>query len=143
MERRMEISAQRGNLDSLLEIIRQDLEQAQCPADVIGRISVCAEEIFVNICSYAYPADEGLVWVEERIGKNDAVYVFSDTGAAYDPLSAKEPDITLPAGEREIGGLGIFLVKNLAEHTAYDRRGGSNHLRLSFSWYGTGEPAQK
>lgn len=98
------------------------------------KISICAEEIFVNICSYAYPEDTGTVTVQERIWEDGARFSFSDTGIPYDPLKEETPDITLSATQRQIGGLGIFLVKSMAQHTAYEYADGKNCFSMEFSW---------
>jgi anti-sigma regulatory factor (Ser/Thr protein kinase) len=94
---------------------------------------VAAEEIFVNIANYAYPPGEtGDVFISV---KGDAVLRFEDTGQPYNPLEKADPDLDVPLMEREIGGLGIYLVKNLMDKVEYEHTGGKNVLTITKSLF--------
>ena len=96
------------------------------------QIGVAAEEIFINIAHYAYAPDKGKATVRVEVS-GDPVTIsitFADHGVAYDPLGKPDPDVTLPADERQIGGLGIFLTKQLMDDVCYEYRGGQNILTL-------------
>jgi len=97
-------------------------------------IHIAVEEIFVNIAHYAYPTDGGDVIVSVNITDNNVVIVFSDNGIPYNPLEKSDPDTTLSADERSIGGLGIFMVKNLMDTMNYRYENNANVLTLSKQW---------
>jgi anti-sigma regulatory factor (Ser/Thr protein kinase) len=87
------------------------------------------DEIFSNIARYAYHPDIGAAAVRISVG-DDITIEFEDRGAAFDPLSAKSPDITLSAEERDIGGLGLFMVQNMMDSVEYRREGNRNILTI-------------
>lgn len=130
----IELEAQTQKLDELLEVIGADLEKAGCPPEKQTAAAICAEEIFVNIASYAYAGGEGMAWVEEELGKRCVSLCFQDEGRQYNPLEREDPDTTLSAEEREIGGLGIFMVKNMTDAVAYEYRDGRNRLTMTIRW---------
>ncbi|MEG2361666.1 MAG: ATP-binding protein, partial [Christensenella sp.] len=92
-------------------------------------VMVSAEEIFINIASYAYDK-EGYVTL--RAGTQDGVFVmeFIDEGEAYNPLTVTAPDVALSAKQRTPGGLGIYIVRQMMDAVEYERRGNFNVLRL-------------
>ncbi len=95
------------------------------------QLDVAAEEIFINIASYAYSRGNGKAAVRvEKTDEKTVALTFEDGGAPYDPLKKQDPDITLPAGEREPGGLGIFLAKKLTDGARYEYRDGKNILTI-------------
>ena len=96
------------------------------------QISVAVEEIFVNIASYAYAPDKGsaTVCVEVSGDPVTVTITFVDRGVPYDPLAKEDPDVTLSADERGIGGLGIFMTKKIMDDVAYEYRDGKNILTL-------------
>lgn len=96
------------------------------------QIGVSVEEIFVNIAHYAYAPEIGRATVRVEVS-GDPVTVsitFIDRGVPYDPLAKKDPDVTLPAEQREIGGLGIFMTKKIMDDMVYEYKNGSNILKL-------------
>ncbi len=99
---------------------------------LINKIDVCLEEIYVNIASYAYGDKKGIV--EVSVDKNDSEVIlkFADEGISYNPLQKEDPDITLPLEERPIGGLGIFMVKEICKDIEYKREDDKNILILKF-----------
>lgn len=128
----LRIAALRENLPRAAAFIDERLEAADCPPETRNMIGVSAEEIFINIACYAYAPGTGYVTISAVISGDPAAVTitFADRGAAYNPLARTDPDITLPAGEREIGGLGIFLTKQLMDEVSYEYRNGENILTL-------------
>lgn len=134
MKREVSIQAKTEQLDGLLALIDRDLREAGCPEDVMVSVGICAEEIFVNVAHYGYPDGTGEVRVLEEIEGQTVTLELQDCGTPYNPLLRQEPDITLPAGERPVGGLGIFMVRGMMDGVAYEFRDGYNCLKMWKSW---------
>ena len=134
IKKTIELEAQKEKLDTLLEIIERDLESAGCPPEKMTMTAICAEEIFVNIASYAYGDKTGEARIDEEIKKGRISLCFQDCGKPYNPLEKEDPDTTLSLQEREIGGLGIFMVKNMMDTVTYEYREGWNRLTMTLSW---------
>ena len=96
------------------------------------QIGVAVEEIFINIASYAYAPDKGKAKVRVEV-PGDPVTVsvtFVDHGIPYDPVAKEDPDVSLPAADRDVGGLGIFMTKKIMDDVAYEYKDGQNILTL-------------
>ena len=91
---------------------------------------MAVEEIFVNIANYAYDNEPGDVWISVSTDELGATVEFRDSGVPFDPLQKEDPDITLSAEKRPIGGLGIFMVKKNVDDISYEYRDGQNILRM-------------
>ena len=111
--------------------IDEDLDAAGCPAAAHMQLEVAVEEIFVNIASYAYPEGGGNALIGISANEHEAVIQFTDTGIPFNPLAKADPDVTLPAEQREIGGLGIFMVKKTMDEILYQRDGQKNILTIT------------
>ena len=126
------IDAEVDNLDAVLEFIDGFLEEVSCPSKVMIQLNVAVEEIFVNIASYAYTPGKGKAWI--RISHSDdpsaVTLVFEDEGIMFDPLAKEDPDTTLSAEERKIGGLGIYMVKKSMDDVRYEYRDNRNILAI-------------
>ena len=126
------VDAEPANLPKVTDFINEQLEQMGCSMKKQMQIDVAVDEVFTNIASYAYTPEKGKAWV--RIEKQEnpaaAVLTFADTGVPYDPTGREEPDLTLSAEEREIGGLGIVLVRKMMDEISYEYRDGKNVLTL-------------
>ena len=101
--------------------------------DLANKLDMCAEEIFTNVAFYAYPDKKGIIDVILKKSDNNIVFEFKDEGTEYNPLEKPDPDITLPPEEREPGGLGIYMVKNLSNEIYYKRENDKNILTLIFN----------
>jgi len=123
----LKIAATLQNLDAVLGFVGARL--GDCPAKARNQIAVAVDEIFSNIARYAYHTNTGGVTIRIAVG-HEIVIEFEDSGIPYDPLSADAPDISLPAEAREIGGLGIFMVKNIMDSVEYRRDGDKNILTI-------------
>lgn len=125
--------ARTDSIPELTALIDTELEAVSCPLKNRMQLDVITDEVFSNICRYAYGAGAGDASVCFRFDgeKNEVSLTFRDRGIPYDPLESPEPDVTLSAEEREIGGLGIFLVKQLADGVRYERDGDTNVLTVT------------
>ncbi len=128
----LEIEALSENLPQVLAFVDEQLEAADCPMKIQIQIDIAVEEIFVNIAHYAYAPETGKAMVRiETLGDPPSVDItFIDNGVPYDPLAKADPDITLSAEERQIGGLGIFMVKKSMDDVKYEYLDGHNILTL-------------
>ncbi|MBQ1820131.1 MAG: anti-sigma factor antagonist [Clostridia bacterium] len=128
----IEVEATDENLPKVQAFIEQHLEENDCPLKARMQIEVSAEEIFVNIAHYAYSPLSGSATVRVEFSEDplSVSITFMDHGVPYDPLAHRDPDVLLSAGEREIGGLGIFMTKKIMDDVAYEYRNGQNILTL-------------
>ena len=94
------------------------------------QLELAVEEAVVNICLYAYEVPPGEVLVRVEPGEERFVVELVDEGVPFDPLAVEEPDLRAGAGERELGGLGIVLVRRVMDEVGYAREAGRNVLRL-------------
>ena len=119
-------------LSDVLEFTRENLEKRQCPMKTKTAICVAIEEVFVNIARYAYGDLEGDVGLSIGFEEESRVITFrmTDKGVAFDPLKRADPDITLPAEKREIGGLGIYITKKTMDLVTYAYENGENILTM-------------
>lgn len=97
-----------------------------------NKLDMCAEEIFANIAFYAYPNKSGNIESELRKFSDRIVFEFQDDGIEYNPLAKPDPDIDLPPEERPLGGLGIFMVKEMSDEIYYRRDNNKNILTMVF-----------
>ena len=127
------INALRENLPEVTAFVEAQLEAVGCPMKAQMQFAMAVDELFVNIASYAYAPGRGDVTVRFAFDADArrATLTFIDGGTPYDPLAKPDPDITLGAGERPIGGLGIFLVKKTMDDMRYERRDGKNVLTIA------------
>ena len=128
----MEIEATVENYPLVEEFMEENLEKAECPMKAQMEINIAVEEIFVNIAHYAYTPDKGNATVRVEVLEDPVIVkiTFIDQGRPYDPLAKEDPDITLSARDRQIGGLGIFLTKSIMDNIVYTYRDGQNILEL-------------
>ncbi len=113
----LRIKAADSRLDTVLAFLDAQLEGAECPGEIGKQIAIAVEELFINIAHYAYGAAEGEVILrvellsDESVERCGVAVTFEDSGIPYNPLQRADPDINLCAEQREIGGLGIYIVK--------------------------------
>ena len=97
-----------------------------------NKLDMTSEEIFANITFYAYPETNGMINVSIDNSNGEITLKFEDEGIPYNPLEKPDPDITLPPEERPLGGLGIFMVKEMAKDITYQRIENKNILTIKF-----------
>ncbi len=122
------VEAKTEKLNDVLSFVDGILEEHDCPVKTQMQIDIAVEEIFVNIAHYAYDPGEGSADIEAGVSGDPAEFVISfyDSGKPYNPLAREDPDITLGLEERQIGGLGIFMVKKYMDKLEYDYKNGQN-----------------
>ena len=128
----LELEAVTENLPELQAFVEERLEAADCPMKARMQISLAVEEIFVNIAHYAYAPEKGMATVRVEISEDPVTVTitFLDHGVPFDPLAKTDPDLSLDAEERQIGGLGIFLTRQFMDDVAYAYKNGQNILTL-------------
>jgi sigma-B regulation protein RsbU (phosphoserine phosphatase) len=120
-------------LSDVLGFVEETLEKYECPMKIQTAVCVAIEEVFVNVAHYAYGEGEG----EVRFGisfdeeSREVTFRMADSGVPFDPLKKPDPDITLSAEERGIGGLGIFITKKTMETVTYAYENGENILTMT------------
>ena len=119
-------------LSDVLGFVDEMLEKHECPMKIQTAICVAIEEVFVNVARYAYKNGEGDVALEIGFDEKIRTITFRmrDKGVPFDPLKKPDPDITLSADEREIGGLGIFITKKTMDSVIYAYENGENILTM-------------
>lgn len=119
-------------LNDAMAFVDETLEEAGCSMKVQMQIDIAVEEIFVNIAHYAYTPGTGdaVLRVELQENPRAVSITFEDRGVPYDPLAKEDPDVTLDAEERQIGGLGIYMVKKSMDEVKYRHEDGKNILTL-------------
>lgn len=124
--------AKTENLNDVLSFVKSQTDKYACPPKIIMQLNLVIEEIFVNIASYAYNSGTGPVRIRADIKKDplSIVIEFADDGVPYNPLAKEDPDITLSAEKRQIGGLGIYMVKKCVDNISYKYENGQNILTI-------------
>lgn len=126
------VKALTENLDEVTRFVDEELEAAECSMKVQMQVELAVEEIFVNIANYAYSPEVGTATVSVELTDDGALLriVFKDKGTPYDPTAKVDPDVTLSAQDRQIGGLGIFMTKKSMDNVSYEYKDGQNILTL-------------
>lgn len=120
------------NIPTVTAFVDEQLETLGCPMKAQMQIDIAIDELFGNIANYAYRPDVGAATVRVEVADDPlaVVVTFIDKGVPFDPLKQADPDVALSAQEREIGGLGVFLVKKSMDEIAYSYEDGRNILRI-------------
>ena len=136
-EKSITVDATIANVETVTNFVNAELEALDCPMKAQMQIDVAIDELFGNIAHYAYKCNEngkpGQANVEVSASKDEPPHVvitFTDCGIPYNPLENEDPDVTLSAEERQIGGLGIFLVKKTMDDISYEYKDGKNILTI-------------
>ena len=124
------IPAELRRLNDAISFVEGELEKLDCSAKDRAAIDVALEEIFVNVAHYAYPGCEGAAIIDVNAVDGGVRIDISDEGKPFNPLAKKDPDITLSSDERNIGGLGIYMVKKMMDEVSYDYAYGKNILTM-------------
>lgn len=116
-----------NDVSSFLE---EELEKADASMKATMQILVAMEEIFVNVAHYAYPDTKGNAIITYDVKDGRAYISIKDRGVQFDPLQKEDPDVTLSADDRKIGGLGIFMAKKTMDAISYEYKDGMNILKM-------------
>lgn len=127
------LEAKLENLNKVLAFIDEQLEELNCSMKSQMQIDIAVEELFVNIAHYAYAPNVGKATIRTEFDDNPpCIHItFIDQGVYYNPLAKADPDVTLSAEERQVGGLGIFMVKKSMDNMQYRYENNSNILTIS------------
>ncbi|MGN0347872.1 MAG: ATP-binding protein [Lachnospiraceae bacterium] len=128
------VEASIDNMKSVLDLAENLLTEASCPLPVVTRFLLSIEEIYVNVASYAYGDSVGNCRVQYTLSDSSMAIDVWDSGIPFNPLEREDPDITLKAEDRKIGGLGIFMTKTMMDEITYEYKDGQNHIWMKKSW---------
>ena len=119
-------------LSDVLGFVEQMLDSFECPIKIQVALCVAIEEVFVNVAHYAYGEGEGNMSLGIGFEEESRAITFrmTDKGIPFDPLKKPDPDISLSADEREIGGLGIFITKKTMDSLTYTYENNENILTM-------------
>ena len=126
------VEAKTTNIEAVTDFVNEHLEALDCPMKAQMQIDIAIDELFGNIAHYAYNPEIGQATVRVEVVEDplSVVITFIDNGVPYDPLAKADPDTTLSAEERDIGGLGIYMVKKSMDDIAYEYKNGQNILKI-------------
>ena len=126
------IAATVENIEVVTDFVNQQLEELDCPMKAQMQIDIAIDELFSNIAHYSYNPEVGQATVRVEVVENPlaVTITFIDNGIPYDPLAKEDPDLTLSAEERQIGGLGIYMVKKSMDEITYEYKDGQNILSI-------------
>ena len=130
----LKIKAVLENLPKVTQFIDEQLESKGCNPAIQIQMDVAVEEMYVNVANYAYKPGTGSAEIEMDFSSEDGGSVtitIIDSGEQFDPLKKPDPDVTLNAEERQIGGLGIFMVKKSMDNVEYEYKDGQNILKIT------------
>ena len=130
--RELTIDAKVENLHHVTGLVEELLEELGCSMSFQLQFTVAVEEMFVNIASYAYGDKTGKAVIQLELTEDPKgiCITFTDFGVAFDPLKRQEPDVTLPASKRAVGGLGIFMARKNTDQMDYRYEDGKNILTM-------------
>lgn len=125
------LKAKDTNLDTLNSFVHSQLP-GDCTEQIVNQLDLAVEEIFVNIAHYAYGSEntDNEAVVNCSLNDRSLTVTFTDSGIPFNPLERPDPDITLKAEDRRIGGLGIYLTKKFMDKVSYEYRDGKNILTV-------------
>ena len=126
------LTATLENIAEATAFVDEQLEALDCPMKAQMQLDIAVDELFGNIARYAYAPGTGdaTLRFEHDAASGMVSLTFIDAGVPYDPLKKDDPDVTLSSQERDVGGLGIFLVKKTMDDMRYEYRDGKNILTI-------------
>jgi anti-sigma regulatory factor (Ser/Thr protein kinase) len=132
MTMKFRVKAELENVDIVTDFVNEQLEGMDCSMRSVIQIDIALDELFSNVCHYAYGDGVGYatIYVDEHEDNGTVSITLEDEGIPFDPLEHEDPDVTLSIDEREIGGLGIFMVKRTMDDVLYEYRDGKNRITI-------------
>ena len=127
------LEAKIENVDKVIEFVNEELDALGCQSKTKIEINVAIDEIFANIANYAYNPNIGkaTIQVDASDDKKSIIITFIDKGVPFDPLIKKDPNVSLSVEERDVGGLGIFIVKKTMDKVEYEYKENQNILKIT------------
>ena len=128
----IKVKADIANMPTVTAFVNERLEAVPVERKLVLKIGMVIDEILNNISNYGYEGEKGDVTVGVEISPDKSMVTlkFMDNGVPYDPLAKEDPDVTLTAEQRKIGGLGIFMVKKSMDAVEYEYIDGTNNLTM-------------
>ena len=131
MEKSIILANEISEITKLNAFIEEIGNEFSLTPDIVFNLTLVLEEAVVNVINYAYPKEEHqFIYLSARLHEGSVILVLTDTGKEFDPTMAPEADVTLDAEDRQIGGLGIFLIRQIMNEVKYERIEGKNVLTL-------------
>jgi anti-sigma regulatory factor (Ser/Thr protein kinase) len=131
MEKKLVIKNEISEISKLAIFIEELGEELNLTPDLVFNLNLVLEEAVSNVILYAYPEGETQeISLSVNLTDNNLVFLLTDSGKEFDPTQAPDADVTLSAEERQIGGLGIFLIRQIMNTVEYQRIDGKNILTL-------------
>lgn len=124
------VDAVKENLENVTEFVTGQLGK-KADGKFRFEVELICEEVFINICNYAYGENVGKAEIEVITLSGSIVIKFIDSGKEFNPLKKADPNINAPLEERNIGGLGIFMTKKLSDKLSYERLNGKNIFTIT------------
>lgn len=126
------IEATTENIVTVTDFVNEQLEAMDCSMKAQMQVDIAIDELFSNIAHYAYNPETGSATVQVEVTEDPlaVVITFIDHGTPYDPLAKEDPNTKLSAEERQIGGLGIYMVKKTMDDVSYEYKDGRNILKI-------------
>ena len=132
MEKSIILANDISEISKLNEFVKEIGNEFSLTPDVVFNVNLVLEEAIVNVINYAYPKEKHeSIYLSAQLHEGSIVFVLTDTCMQFDPTKAPEADITLSLEDRPIGGLGIFLIRQIMNEVSYERIDGKNVLTLS------------
>ena len=126
----LKITAKPENIEQVMAFVDGELEARECPIKAQTQLDIAVDELFSNIAHYAYGEETGDALIRMEFPDGSVEITFLDRGIPYDPLARPDPDVTLSAEDRRIGGLGIYMVKKSMDCVSYRYEDGQNILTI-------------
>lgn len=128
--KKLVVPAKTEYLNQAVEFVCKESIDLGFPEGTVRLLGLAVEEVFVNICSYAYTKKEGTAEIccETEDDRRTLVVTYIDSGVYFNPLEKSDPDVTLTPESRKIGGFGIYFLKKIMDSVYYARRDGMNIL---------------
>ena len=120
------------NSPLIIDFVNRELESLGCSRKTEAQIDIAIDELYSNIANYGYEEDDGQVTVtlDTDTVPRTVTISFTDEGKPFNPLERADPDVTLSAKDRKIGGLGIYMVKKSMDDVSYEYKDGKNILTI-------------
>lgn len=133
---RLQIDALTENMDKVRAFIESYLEKTDCPPDVMMKIDLAVEELFVNVAYYAYGDDSGMAAILIEVPENErkVTVTVEDGGIRFDPFDKPEVKTASSAKDQPIGGLGIHIVKKMMDKVSYEFKENRNIVTIEKAW---------
>jgi serine/threonine-protein kinase RsbW len=131
MKKEIKLKNQVEELGRMAQFIEEIGEELGLDMETLMNLNLVMEEMVANVIFYAYPeGTEGSIELVAEADGKEVTFLLSDQGREFDPTQKEDPDLDVSPAERDIGGMGIYMVKNIMDYVAYQRQDGRNLLTM-------------